>query len=257
MDHHRPLLFINAVSYRGLLSAARIAARSQRSADANRWRTKAAELRRAWEKALPRPELENERTWISGLWPSGIASGVREQFTQGLEKFWTLRRTAAGGFNTRPLWTYFELANAHQWLLLGKPERAWTTLNWFFDNQASPGLYTWWEGEGEENSFGFWEHVRGWINPPHVTPHYWTAAEMLLLQLDMLAAQDDESGIVIGPGIPPEWLKRPLSVTGLLLDSGPLDWSWDGKQISVKTHTRGVRLRAGAAFPPGTTILTE
>jgi len=256
MDHHRPLLFINAVSYRGLLSAARIAERLKQTTEAKRWRAQAAQLRRAWEKALPRPEFENERTWIGGLWPSGIADGVRKQFAQGLERSWTRHRTAAGGFK-RPLWTYFELAGAHQWLLLGKPERTWETLNWFFDNQASPGLYTWWEGEGEENSFGFWEQVRGWVNPPHVTPHYWTAAEMLLLQLDMLAAQDGESNIVIGPGIPPEWLQRPLSVTGLLLESGRLDWSWDGKRISAKTHNPSVKVEAGPAFPPETTILIQ
>lgn len=255
MDHHRPLLFINAVSYRGLLSGARLAGRRGRTADARRWRSAAAQLRRAWEAALSRPGMQNQRTWISGLWPSGIAGGMRERFALGLDESGAGRPPAAGA--ALPPWTYFELAAAHQWLLLGRPERVWETLGWFFDNQASPGLYTWWEGEGEENSFGFWEQVRGWVSPPHVTPHYWTAAEMLLLQLDMLAVEDGEASVTIGAGIPASWLEKPLSVRGLLLESGPLDWSWDGKQLSVKTPDPRLKMKAGPAFPAGTPVIIQ
>lgn len=59
-----------------------------------------------------------------------------------------------------PLWTYFDLAETHQWLFLDRLDRTWATLNWFWDHQSSPGLYTWWEGKGEENSFGRWTRVR-------------------------------------------------------------------------------------------------
>ena len=55
--------------------------------------------------------------------------------------------------------------------------------------------------QGEENSFGRWTRVRGWVTPPHVTPHYWTAAEMALLQMDMLGYLDERDGepvLVIG-----------------------------------------------------------
>jgi len=90
-----------------------------------------------------------------------------------------------------------------------------------------------------------------------VTPHYWTAAEMLLLQLDMLAVEDGEASVTIGAGIPASWLEKPLSVRGLLLESGPLDWSWDGKQLSVKTPDPRLKMKAGPAFPAGTPVIIQ
>ena len=131
---------------------------------------------------------------------------------QKLQTRWEQQRNPQSGeFRTPPLWTYFTLAEAHQWLFLNRPEQVWTTLQWFWQHQASRGLYTWWEGSGEENTSGRWEDVRGWVKPPYVTPHYWTAAEMLLLQLDMLAYTDlatPEPTVVIGAGIPTQWLKK-------------------------------------------------
>ncbi len=140
--------------------------------------------------------------------------------------------------------------------LHGQSERAWQTLRWFWDHQASPGLYTWWEGRGEENTFGHWEQVRGWVDPPHVTPHYWTAAEMLLLQLDMLAYGNPAGEIVIGAGVRPEWISRPVSARGLLTRFGPLEWFWDGKGMGVKVSGKAA-VRLGPAFPPGAAVEME
>ncbi len=251
MDHHRPVLFVNAVSYQGLLSAAAIASRLAKPVEAKRWRTQAAALRKAWERGFATPEANNERTYVSGLWPTAIASGVRDPFAKGLEARWAKRRTPDGGLRERPLWTYFEVAEAHQWLMLRRPERTWATLEWFWANQTSPGLYTWWEGEGEENSFGLWDQVRGWANPKHVTPHYWTAAEMLLLEIDMLAYQDADGSVVVGAGIPAAWLAKRMSVRRMWVAGGILDWTWDGKKLSVNTYGRKLRIRPGMVFPSG------
>ena len=255
MDWHRPLLFVNAVSYRGLLSAAALAERQEHRQDAARWRERAVQLPRAWSNAFKPPESENERTYVSGLWPTGVAAPSREAFRAGLEARWAKRRVADGGFGETPLWTYFEVADAHQWLFLGQPERTWQTLRWFWEHQASPGLYTWWEGKGEENSFGLWEQVRGWANPPNVTPHYWTAAEMLLLQLDMLAYVDESSSepaIVVGAGIPPDWLTSPMSARGLSTRLGEVDWSWKDRTMRVTVRGTRCTVRLGPAFPPKT-----
>ncbi len=248
MDHHRPLLFINAVSYRGLLDAASLAERVNQPIDAQHWRDKAAELQKAWIKAFKPPESDNERTYISGLWQSWIAAPHQNAFLEGLQKRWNELREDLGGFRQTPLWTYFDIAEAHQWLFLGKPERVWTTLQWFWDHQASPGLYTWWEGAGGENS------------PDNVTPHYWTASEMLLLQMDMLAYVDHSESkptLVIGAGIPVEWLKHPLSVKGLLMPNGQVDWFWNGKQMDVKIRGGSINSRLGPAFPSNTTLNVE
>ncbi len=125
-------------------------------------------------------------------------------------------------------------------------------------------MYTWWEGNGEENTFGLWEKVRGWVKPQHVTPHYWTAAEMLLLQLDMLAYTDmsanspsNLSTTVIGSGIPQDWLKQPMSVSGIPMSNGYLDWQWDGKQMLVKITGEPTNIRLGSAFPAETPLKVE
>ncbi|MDP8963869.1 MAG: hypothetical protein M3O33_07755 [Cyanobacteriota bacterium] len=260
MDNHRPLLFVNAVSYRGLLDAASLADRVNQPADAKRWRAKAADLKQAWEKAFKPPESENDRTYISSLWPTWVADAHKDALLQSLQKRWTKLRDAQGEFHKTPLWTYFDIAEAHQWLFLDQPDRVWTTLRWFWAHQASPGLYTWWEGKGEENTFNVWQGVRGWVKPPHVTPHYWTAAEMLLLQLDMLAYTDraaTEPTVVIGAGIPKDWLNQPMKVRNLPLLKGQLNWYWDGQRMRVKILGEKVNVRLAPVFPPNTPLNIE
>ena len=260
MDHHRPLLFVNAVSYRGLLDAASSAERVNQSADARRWRAEAAKLQRAWEKAFKPPELDNPRTYISALWPTWVAAFHQDLLLQGLRERWTKLRDSQGTFRETPLWTYFDIAEAHQWLFLDEPERVWTTLRWFLEHQASPGLYTWWEGAGEENTSGLWERVRGWVNPPYVTPHYWTASEMLLLQLDMLAYIEIKASkptLVIGAGIPVQWLDQPMKVNGLSTLGVQVNWIWDGKKMQVQVRGSRIKVRLGSAFPANTPLQVE
>ena len=257
MDHHRPLLFVNAVSYRGLRSAAALAERQEHRQDAARWRKRANELQQAWVRAFKPPESDNERTYISGLWPTWVAAPERETFQRGLESRWKKLREEDGSYRETPLWTYFEIADAHQGLFLDQPDRTWATLRWFWDHQASAGLYTWWEGKGEENTFGLWEAVRGWVNPPHVTPHYWTAAEMLLLQLDMLACVDEaasEPTVVIGAGVPADWLNRPLSVRDVSTRLGQIDWTWKDGTVGVVVRGARCKVRLGPAFAPDTRL---
>lgn len=260
MDWHRPILYINAVSYRGLLDAASLADRVNQPADARRWRDAATELQRSWQKAFKPPESENERTYMSSLWPTWISASHTDALLQGLQARWNKLRDAQGGFRSTPLWTYFDIAEAHQWLFLNQQDRVWTTLRWFWEHQSSPGLYTWWEGNGEENTFNRWEQVRGWLKPPHVTPNYWTAAEMLLLQLDMLAYTDraaSESTLVIGAGIPKAWLNQPMNVRGLSMPNGKVDWNWDGQQMNVKIRGNRVSIRLGSVFPANTPLNIE
>jgi hypothetical protein len=260
MDGHRPLLFVNAVSYRGLLDAASLADRLNQSANAQRWRTKAEKLKQAWQKALKPPESENDRTYISGLWPTWIAADYRDEFLQGLQRQWTTLRDSQGAFKKTPDWTYFNIAEAHQWLFLGRSDLTWKTLRWFWNHQVSPGLYTWWEGKGEENSSGDWEKVRGWVYPPHVTPHYWTAAEMLLLQLDMLAYVHESTRnptAVIGAGIPATWLNQPLTVKGLPILGSEISWSWDKKAVHVQIRGGKMAVQLGSVFPSQTLLQVE
>ncbi|MCL4181569.1 MAG: hypothetical protein KJ072_28005 [Verrucomicrobia bacterium] len=255
MDWHRPVLYVNAVSYRGLLNAAELAARLGQAREAEQWRARALELRGAWMKGLMALEA-NERTTICGLYPSWIVTD-REVYGAKLAERRRKTHGEDGQLRDKPLWPYFSLAEAHQWLVLGGAEHAWNDLRWFWANQASPGLYTWWEGDGEENSFGRWEQVRGWVTPAHVTPHYWAAAEMLLLQLDMLACLD-ESGVEpvlrVGLGLPEAWLEQPMSVKGLPTRLGKVDWEWANQRMTVRARGFKGPVELGPVFPPDTAL---
>jgi hypothetical protein len=251
MDWQRPMLYVNAVTYRGLLGAAAMATRQRRLDEAAAWSQQAAALREAWNRALQGPEAANERTAICGLHPTWIVSD-RDLYRRRLEEHRRNSHDSADRLKERPLWTYFNLAAAHQWLLLGDATKVWNDLEWFWSNQASPGLWTWWEGRGEENTFHRWEQARGWTRPPHVTPHYWTAAEMALLQLDMLACLDESSEtprLLIGPGIPKSWLDQTLRVEGLSTRLGRLDWEWRRGRLTVTFRGPKVDIVPGPAFP--------
>ena len=260
MDNHQPLLFINAVSYRGLIDAADLASRLGQQELAQRWRVRAEGLRLAWTRAFAPPESNNDRTYVNALWPTGVARSSKESLQNALQARWSGLRLTDGSFRARPLWTYFELGEAHQWLFLGQPDRVWKTVRWFWDHQASPGLYTWWEGDHAENDSHRWDGIRGWIHPPYVTPHYWTAAEMALLQLDMLTYWDESTPgptLVIGSGIPAEWLRYPMKVYGLPVPGGEVDWEWDGARMLVRFTGVSPKIRLGPAFPRHTTIEIE
>jgi hypothetical protein len=290
MDGHIPVLFINAMSFNGLRQAAHLARRLGNDEEASRWENRAVALEKAWKvlfdqdpesmkreaqmklleelpgfilagkKALIARWQEekswfqakaNDRTYISGLWPSGIASGNSLSYSAALESRWKERRDDVGNFKQRPDWTYFELAEAHQWLYLGHQDKVWQTLDWFYDHQSFPGLYSWWEGKGEDNTSRKWDMIRGWISPKGVTPHYWTAAELLLLQLDMLAYTDESSpnrAIVIGAGIKPEWLAQDMQSGTVHTARGPVAWFWRAGKLQVETVTPDIPIRLAGAF---------
>ena len=254
MDLHYPALYISAMSYRGLRQAlclAEVLGTEGQIADAP---TLAARLRRGWRANLSNKDCADERTYMTGLWPTWVADPGLEPYRQQLEERWA-REHGAGAYPVRPLWTYFTVAEAHQWLFLDRPDVAWKTLRYFWANQTSSGLYTYWEGDREENGFGLWPHLRGWVAPKMATPHYWTAAEMLLFQIDMLAYVSEagpEPVLVIGGGVPPEWLGRPCSAGALPTTVGMVDWRYDGQGV-LDVTLRGSRVcpvRAGSSFRP-------
>jgi len=250
MDWSDPTLFLTGVSLLGLEEAADMAARRGDTANPERWRQAAARLREAWRANASGAELSNPRTLMIGLSPTFAAAGL-PAFEAALARAWDAARDEHGGFRNRPLWTYFDLAEARQWLMLGRADRAWATLDYFWDNAVHPGLYTLWESDHDEGDFRLWHGVRGWTGPRHVTPHYWTSAEMLLLQAAMLAYVDRTPGreaLVIGAGVRPDWISRPMEVRGLATEWGRIDWRWDGQTMRVRAPA-GRAIRLGAAFP--------
>ncbi len=244
-----PLLYVNAISYGGLLAAADFADRLGKRRHAIRWRTEAQALRKSWERqVLPgAPDAT--------VSPASESTVVRPAST----------RSQLG----RPLPTYRppadnrgpagELARSHLALRSGQPQAVWATLRQLWNHQASPGLYTWDAPRPTTDDLADgWQFARGWHNESVISPDYETAALLLQLQQDMLAYVDEKAAeptVVIGAGVIPAWLSQPMAVSGLALPGGSIDWQWSGHAMRVTLRGPSRLIRLGAAFPSGTEII--
>lgn len=252
MDWHEPLLYVNAVSWRGLVEAAEIADRLGETDDAARWRAAADELRAAWRQRFYFEGFSNERTAASLLWPTWIGGGDIDLIRRQL--------TAPPKLPAAPPWTYFDVARAHQHLLLDQPDAAWSQIETLMARSPLAGIGILWEGEaahGPEFATTKWDRFRIGNGPAPVTPHYWSAAELLTFAVDSLAYAEEIEvpTIVIGSGILEAWLDEPLSARGVITTLGRVDWKWDGTRVTVALEDPSIPLRLGPAFPAGTKIL--
>lgn len=252
MDNHFPILYINALSYRAFIQASRLATKLNKPDVAQQCVTKANTIKPAWINAFGKPKYDNERNFMISVWPSWI---VNKDFKPFVDKIEEQRKDlwSDGAPKARPLWTYFTVSEAHQWLFIDRIDRTWETINYFWNNQCAPGLYTYWEGDGEENTFRQWENYRGWLNPKYVTPHYWTASEMTHLQLDMLVYIDeskDEFEVVVGGGVPQEWIGKDMYVKNYRTKAGVVSWEYKGGKLSVTVNgaAKKFKVRAGTSF---------
>ena len=243
-----PSLYVNAVSYQGLIAAAEFAERLGKHRQAARWRTLARTLHENWQRQSPlgAPEAMVSTVSMESSSPPVIRRNELGQLPTTYRPS-TDRTTIAA-----------RLADAHLALRLGRPEAVWVALNQLWDQQASPGLYTWNVPRPAftEVADG-WQYVRGWHNLAVVSPDYETAALLLLLQQDMLAYMDNkatEPTVVIGAGVPRDWLAQAMTVSNLTLPGGSMDWQWDGHSIRVTLRGPSRKIRLGATFPDGTEL---
>lgn len=259
VEEDLPIFYVNAVSYLGLVEAASLADRIGHNADASHWRTKATVLKKAWEASyvISKENPSNPWTYISALWPSKIVDGYQDLFLKNMLHRWQSKRDQDDNFKYPQRKISFAVGEAHQWLLLNDLEHTWRSLLWFWRNQSSPGLYTWWEVIENNDAYGGWKEIRGWLNSTKVTPQYGLAARMILLQLDMLGYLEEkahEPTVVIGAGVPVKWLSYPMEVKGLLLSNRTVDWSWDGHQVNVIFYGDKALVKLGPAFPKGVLV---
>ncbi|MBE9139088.1 hypothetical protein IQ254_18130 [Nodosilinea sp. LEGE 07088] len=242
------------MGYRALLDAAMLADRTNHSAEAALWRSQAQAVKLVWQQlGLVEASLNN------GLWPSGIAEDERSVMAELLGASENEARDLDGHFRQA-------IATAHQWLMLNQPQQVWSTLRWLWENQSSPNLYVWAEHPSDldampmPESFSQWHRLRGRVDSSQPTMHYWTTAEMALLQLDMLAYINQQEGdvqsLVIGSGIPEEWLRHSMGVKGLMVGGNIVNWTWDGQQLNVEIQGDIEDIQLGSAFPIDTQINT-
>lgn len=224
MDHHLPVFWINAFSWFALRRAA-MAAHVLGVTD-TWYEAEAAALRQAMLAKAPSEFGKNDRDPNSAFWPTGWADPADPVIIAAMEKFWSEVRCPNGRHTPEPLWTYFEAGQAHNYLLMGRRDRAWLSIEYFLTQQIAPGLYTYSEGHEDENSCLQWQRCRGWDHIAFVTPHGWTAAEFFLLLRDCLVREDGET-LVIGSGVPASWMTQPFSVKNLPTYFGRVSFDYD------------------------------
>lgn len=216
MDHgvDFSLGWINQWAIGGLREAAFAARELDHDDDAAAWEAEAADLRAALVRyAEAHPEYnEHDRTVINPLWPSRAFEDAPDLIAPAFDAWWTKHRGDGERFRPEPHWLYFELAQAHNALLLGQVERVWQVIRHRLTHQDLPGLFGWREGGdgvGTRNAvFGVTiiGQLRGCQRFESITPHGWSQAEMFLLQRAVLV-EEWQDGLLLFGGVPADWLQ--------------------------------------------------
>lgn len=208
MDWHEPDLYCNAWCVAGLRAAA--AAASARGDSAATWSRDADELEAAIADRLL-PGYGNERDPACMPWPTGCLATDDRLSTAVANWHATQRQHPDGTRRAESLWTYFEAAQAHNAMLCGQREAAWTSLSGMLNDDADTMAFG--EGRPDGNEylpFGRPRQARGWLDPAAARhgnmPHNWTTAEVIALVRDMLVREDGD-GLVLASGVPRAWLR--------------------------------------------------
>ncbi len=213
MDHHVAISWVNQWALCGLNEATYAACELGYDADAALYAAEARELRAALEAFIEQhPEyFDWERTVNSVLWPSRVWEDSPERIAGKFSAWWEKHRGSDDEYRPEPYWLYFELAQAHNALLLGQRERACRVLQYRLQNQDLPGLYGWREGAdgvGTENAVHgvtLINQLRGCQVFDSIMPHGWSQAEMWLLQRAVLV-EEWQGGLLLFAGVPTGWL---------------------------------------------------
>lgn len=259
MDHHIPLYWINCWAIMGLRLSAKCAQALHKTEDAEEYRALAEKLFDSLMRYYPRdfretPQLQGIYSFGVALWPSEVfdAETVREEF----DIWWDTWRFRDQEYNVAWDWSYFECAQAHNYLLLGDWERYQTILNRFICYQDVPGLYGYNEGKncansdgtprysGQDWGFGNILSYRGWDRFDCNLPHNWTGSEIFLMLRDALLYEREDT-LTIGSGIAPEWLEegREICVKNAATHFGNVNYQLkriDGKLVLQLKSERSI-----------------
>lgn len=248
------------VAEAGLRRAVDLSARLGRTSEASRWRS----LRRHLQTSTRGAFATKEDARLRGFWPSfaGDRTALSEQLQERWPKWewdWSTRRAWAR--KRTPGQTRLWIGELHQWLRQGYPDRVQAGLSRiaFFD--PFPDLNVLWAAAGADRHVRPWQDARGWVRATRSTPDYLSTAEMLLLQLDILAYArqrgDETFELKVGAGVTEDWLKTPISVSRAGTTAGFVDWSWDGQRLRVVHDGRVDSVTMGKAFPRDVAVEVE
>ncbi len=181
------------------------------------------------------------------LWPLADAAALNAR--GGLPGRWltaTFER-AWGEFTRRrddpahpwEAYTPYELRHVGAYLRLGRPERAWASLQWFMGHQRPAGWRHWAEV--------VW---RDPLAPKMIgdMPHTWCGSDFLSAARSLFVFERDGAGqVVVAAGLPDEWTGHPSGIWARDLPTmfGPLS-------LRIRPGANGTRIieLSGAAKPP-------
>lgn len=264
MDHHIPLYWINCWAIFGLRLSAQCAHELGYELDECEYRRMAEELYHNLLSYYPRdfrdpPQLQGIYSFGVALWPTEVfqSDTVREEF----DAWWDTWRFRDGEYNVAFDWSYFECAQAHNYLLLGDWSRYQIMLDRFKAHQDVPGLYGYNEGKtffdadgkprygGQDWGFGNILPYRGWDMFDCNMPHNWVSAELYLLLRDAFLYERGAT-LVLGTGILPSWLEdgKKVQVMNAATHFGKVDYTVVRNcdriilQLSVERPVEKIRL---------------
>ncbi len=133
------------------------------------------------------------------------------------------------------------------WALAGEDDRDQGILSYeFMVQQDQSGPYSWWESSLPPDPASPWlgSHPAGGQGS---SPHAWGMAEANKVLLDSLVAQQSDGAVIVGRGIPTQWLSTGDDVS---VDNFP---TIDGRRLGLRIHSLGqeVTLQITSGSPPG------
>lgn len=265
MDYYYCLFYVNSLHHVGLRRAAKCAGELGYYEDARRYTEAADRIRTALNKAVPghfcHPwHLENAcAVWQTAtgkeenntvpidhdtsvpFYPGEWADPSDENLKKEFAEYWNKQFMREGKRWHEPRWTYFEVGDAVNRLLLGDKENAWDTMDYYLgEGQFISGMYAYNESDLDENSnYLSWEKVRGWDKAPCVTPHGWTSSLLMLFARFSMAYENlEKSRLILGMGVKEDWMKEAFAVRKLATFYGELSYSYhpDTREVIVELN---------------------
>lgn len=164
---------------------------------------------------------------------------------QTFDEYLAMVRERASGSPRWPGYTPYEWRNVEALARMGRREEAWELLRLLIADRRPLGWNAWPEV--------VWADPR---RPDYIgdMPHGWVAGEFIRAVLSLIAyPREADDALVIGSGLPPEWLAAPegLRVRGLSTPFGRLDLDLD----HPATDTLRIRIGGTVRAPTGGLVL--
>jgi hypothetical protein len=162
---------------------------------------------------------------------TGATSLPRAAYERTFEAYYEFFRERQAG-EPWDAFTPYEIRNIGAFVRLGWRERAHELLDFFLSTQRPIGWRQWPEVVRSE------ARVPSFLGD---LPHTWVGSDFIRSVLDLFQYEDeDREALVLGAGIPREWLAPPgVLVRDLPTPYGPLDYTMVGKGETVEVRIEG------------------